>query len=78
MNPAYMSRQFKMQTGYGLLDYINKVRIEAAKKLLKNDSDNLENIAKNVGYSNARTFTRAFVKIEGITPGKYKGTMLTD
>lgn len=78
MNPAYMSRQFKMQTGYGMLDYINKVRIEAAKKLLKNDSDNLENIAKNVGYSNVRTFTRAFVKIEGITPGKYKGTTFTD
>lgn len=72
MNSAYLSRQFKAQAGYGILDYINKIRIEEAKKLLKDDNENLDNIARRVGYGNVRTFTRAFVKIEGITPGKYK------
>jgi AraC-like DNA-binding protein len=77
LNPAYLSRQFKLQTGYGILDYIAVVRIEEAKNFLKKENFNLEVVAKNVGYSNVRTFTRAFMKIEGITPGKYKGEVVS-
>jgi YesN/AraC family two-component response regulator len=73
LNSAYLSRQFKVQTGYAILDYIAMVRVNEAKKLLINENSNLEAVAKNIGYSNVRTFTRAFTKIEGITPGKYKG-----
>jgi two-component system response regulator YesN len=72
LNSAYLSRQFKVQTGYPILDYIAIVRINQAKKLLIREDNNLDTVAKSVGYSNVRTFTRAFTKIEGITPGKYK------
>ncbi|MDI6618395.1 MAG: helix-turn-helix transcriptional regulator [Clostridiales bacterium] len=72
MSPSYLSKLFKLQMGEGILDYINKLRVEEAKKLIKMEKCSMEVIAKMVGYSNVKTFTRAFTKIEGITPGKYK------
>lgn len=72
MHPSYLSRLYKSQAEDGILDKISKVRIEKSKPILKEQKLNLEEVAKAVGYSNARTFTRAFIKLEGITPGKYK------
>lgn len=71
VNPVYLSRVFLEHTGEGLLDYMNKLRIAKAKQLL-NQMNNLDEVALAVGYSNTRTFSRAFKKIEGVTPGKYK------
>jgi len=72
MHPSYISKLYKGQSGEGILDTINKVRIEKSKEIMKEQKINLEEVAKATGYSNVRTFTRAFMKLEGITPGKYK------
>jgi two-component system, response regulator YesN len=73
MHPVYISKAFKNQVGEGLLDYITKIRIDKSKGLLKKEnSANIEDIALQVGYTCSKTFTRAFKKYEGITPGKYK------
>ena len=69
-SPNYISRIFKIQTGEGLLDYINSVRIENAKELLKNNRFTHELVAERVGFTNIRTFYRVFKKLEGVTPGK--------
>jgi len=56
-----------------LLDFINKTRISNSLLLLKAKRDcNLEDIAKEVGFSNVRTFSRVFKKYEGVAPGKFK------
>ncbi len=68
---VHLSRVFKEVTGEGLLDYINQVRIKKAKTLF-NEPSSLDFVAKAVGYSNIRTFSRVFKKYEGITPGKFK------
>jgi AraC-like DNA-binding protein len=72
MNPNYLSTVFKNQTGEGLSDYINSVRINEAKKLLSTDKYTIEDVAKAVGYTSSHTFIRVFKKYEGLTPGKYK------
>lgn len=72
MTPTYISRLFKEQTGEVLLDYINKVRLEKAKELLKSGELNIGEIAAQVGYGNSNTLIRIFKKFEGITPGQYK------
>lgn len=69
---SYLSRIFKTETGEGLLQYINKVRMEAAKKWLLETDKNLEEIAKLVGYGNSNSLIRAFKKHTGITPGKFR------
>jgi two-component system, response regulator YesN len=74
MHPSYISKLYKTHSGEGILDQINKVRIEKSKQIMKDQKINLEDVAKATGYSSVRTFTRAFIKIEGVTPGKYRET----
>lgn len=68
----YLSKLFKEATGVGLLDYINQVRIEEAKKLLAQTELRMEDVSERVGYSNISTFLRVFKKYTGTTPGKYR------
>lgn len=72
MKAAYLSKLFKEQTGEGLLDYINKIRIDRAKITLKQPDSQIVDVAEAVGYSHVNTFIRTFKKYEGITPGKFK------
>ncbi len=72
LNSAYLSREFKNQTGEGLLNYINKFRVKKAKELLKEKNMSILDAAKLVGYQNSVALIRAFKKHEGITPGQYK------
>ncbi len=68
----YISKIFKDQTGEGIQDYINKVRIRRAKVLLIEERWNLDRTAKKVGYCNSNGLIRIFKKYEGLTPGKYR------
>lgn len=77
LSPKYVSMIFKTATSTGLLDYINFIRIQKAKELLETTHITVDDAALQVGYSNSKTFRRAFVKFEGTTPGKYKSTSNT-
>lgn len=68
----YLSRAFKEQSGEGLLDYIQKVRINMAKKLLEETDLTIEKIGEETGFSNSNSFQRVFKKMEGVTPGNYR------
>ncbi len=72
LNASYLSRLFKEQTGENLLSYINKYRVEQAKKLLQGTTKTLIKVAEETGFLNTAALTRAFKKYEGVTPGQYK------
>jgi two-component system response regulator YesN len=72
LTPKYMSKLFKDETGDGLLNYINIVRINHAKELLKYSNTNIDEVAILVGFSNSRSFRRNFHKVTGITPTEYR------
>ncbi|MDF2660937.1 MAG: hypothetical protein K0Q94_3728 [Paenibacillus sp.] len=68
-----VSRLFKEEFGENFVDYVAKVRMEEAKRLLVVDSpDSVQDIAHKVGYTHAITFIRVFKKWEGTTPGDYR------
>ena len=67
----YFLKLFKQQTGQSMSDYLNKIRIEKACEIIKSEKCSLNDVAHRVGYTNTKTFTRAFIKHVGITPGKY-------
>lgn len=71
MTPAYLSGIYKKQTGNGLLDYINQVRIEHAEELLRQGASVVE-VAQKVGYRDSGAFIRVFKKKKGMTPGQLK------
>lgn len=72
ISSAYLSTQFKLKYEIGVLDYIRKLRIDKAKELLKSTDMKNEDISACVGYINARTFLRAFSKVEGVTPKEFR------
>ncbi|MFE5324524.1 helix-turn-helix domain-containing protein [Paenibacillus sp. NPDC056579] len=72
LSPTYLSGFFKEQVGENFLNYVNKLRIEAAKKILLEESLSLQEIASKVGYSNNVVLIRNFKKYVGCTPGEYR------
>lgn len=72
LNSAYLSSMFKKNTGIKLLEYINKVRIDEAKKLMIHNPDaSIEEIVYRIGFTNSRTFRRIFLKYENVPPSKF-------
>lgn len=72
LSPAYFSRIFKDEMGENFNSYVNQVRVEAARKLLLNESVSLTDISTLVGFDGQSYFSKVFKKLTGITPGKYR------
>lgn len=74
-NRTYISRIFNEYFDYSFSDFVNKYRVEEAKKLIEFDVDEkytLEVIADMVGYSSAGTLIRNFKSYYGYTPGSMR------
>ncbi len=67
-----LKRRFKTATGTSLMEYVQNLRIEAAKQLLENGSAPAEEIGAEVGYTNPAFFRRLFKRMTGLTPGAYR------
>ena len=67
-----LKRRFKAATGTTLIDYVQNLRIEEAKRLLEADAIASETIAADVGYENPAFFRRLFKRCTGLTPGQYR------
>ena len=74
LSSAYFSKIFKEQTGFNFSQYLNKLRIEKSKSLLRNSEIPLVDIAGMVGYEDQSYFSKVFKKITGNSPGKYRAT----
>ena len=76
INRSYLSTLFKERTGEKFVDYLNTVRIEKSKDLLRHTNLKMYQIAKNVGYDNVKYFFRIFKKKTGMTPESYRSRCL--
>ena len=72
LNYTYVSHFFKEQIGETFGNYITRLRIDKAKKLLLETNKSIGEIAENVGYTNSTVFIRNFKKLEGMPPGQYR------
>nr|WP_246369631.1 AraC family transcriptional regulator [Saccharibacillus deserti] len=77
LSASYLSRLFKDAFGQNFVDYLAGVRVEAAKAMLRETSDPIQEIATRVGYANYMSFSRAFKKVAAATPGEYRGRSRT-
>jgi transcriptional regulator GlxA family with amidase domain len=64
-------RRFRMATGNAPRDYIQRVRIEAAKRALERGGS-VATVASRVGYDDAVAFRKLFVRLTGLTPAEYR------
>ena len=72
LNPNYLSGYFKEQQGENFLAFLNRIRLEQAKALLRDTALGLEEIARRTGYSGCAVLIRNFLKYCGMTPGQYR------
>ncbi|HML47430.1 MAG TPA: AraC family transcriptional regulator, partial [Clostridia bacterium] len=72
LSVKYLSKVFKDKTGENLSDYINRVRMEHVRDMLKNTDMSINDISQAVGIFSRSTFTRVFRKLEGVTPSEYR------
>jgi AraC-type DNA-binding domain-containing proteins len=72
LSTRMLSRVFKTETGERFVDYLIRIRLDEAKRLLVDTSDSVQSIAEQAGYLQVISFIRAFKKREGLTPGEYR------
>lgn len=67
-----LKRRFKLATGLTLIDYLQNLRIEEAKRLLESTDRAVDEIGWEVGYEDASFFRRLFRRRTGLPPAKYR------
>lgn len=72
LNQSYLARAFKDRYDCTLTQYIRRVRMDNAKRLLQNSNIPINNIALNVGFADANYFSRLFLQMESVTPSVYR------
>jgi transcriptional regulator GlxA family with amidase domain len=68
----HFERRFKKATNNTPVEYIQRVKIEAAKKWLETSRKNVNEVMYDLGYSDAKAFRSVFKKVTGLSPAEYK------
>lgn len=76
MNPIYLGQLFRKNYGMYFNEYLLSLRIEEAKRLLRQTKKRVYEIAEQVGFPNADYFAAQFEKLEKTTPTEYRNRMI--
>jgi multiple sugar transport system substrate-binding protein len=81
ISPSHFSVLFKDVTGQTFTDYLMRVRIEEARRLLGRPEYNISQISHEVGFNDESYFSFTFKRLTGVTPSHYRlnlqGTILS-
>ena len=69
---AHLSHLFKLETGYNFKQYLTRMRIGEAQKLLDESDIRISEIAGKVGYEDPAYFSKSFFRETGMTPREYR------
>ena len=72
MSKRNFIRRFKNATNNTPLEYLQRVKIESAKKALESNAQNISTLMYDVGYNDLKTFRSVFKKVTGLTPQEYR------
>lgn len=73
-----LERRFKKATHNTITTYIQRVKVEAAKRSLEASRENVNEVMYGIGYSDEKSFRNTFKKITGISPVQYRNKYKTD
>ena len=77
MSPRNFTRVFQKETGLSPGKYLEKLRIETARRLLEESQASLEDVARHCGIGSADSMRRIFMRNLKVTPGEYRRTFKT-
>jgi transcriptional regulator GlxA family with amidase domain len=72
MSKRNFIRRFKQATLFTPLEYLQRVKVEAAKQRLENSSQSIQNLMYDIGYNDVKTFREIFKRQTGLTPQDYR------
>jgi AraC family transcriptional regulator len=72
LSSAYLARSFKKATGMPPYKWLLMQRLDLARTLLQSTDDTLTDIADACGFSDQSHFTRAFSRLQGVSPGAWR------
>ncbi|MEU0899904.1 GlxA family transcriptional regulator [Streptomyces massasporeus] len=72
LSPRHFARAFRAETGMTPGRYVDRVRLEQARRLLEDTADGVEEIARTSGYGTPEAMRRAFVRTLGTPPAEYR------
>ncbi len=75
LNPVYLGQLFRKHYGVYFNEYLLSLRVEEAKRLLRQTKKRVYEIAETVGFQNADYFATQFEKLENMTPTDYRNKM---
>jgi len=76
LSPFHFAHLIKKELGFTFVDYLTRVRIKKAKRLLRQSDYNITQIALEVGYPDQSYFTKVFRRIEETTPKLYRQSFI--
>lgn len=76
VSPQHFSKTFKEEIGMNYIDWLSKLRIENAKKMMQEEKCTVREICYMVGYNDPNYFSRIFKKMEGVSPTEYISKIL--
>lgn len=71
LNASYLSRIFKEETQSTFSEYVNRVRVDAARRLLESGQYTIKQVSDQVGFSTHNYFFKVFKEVTGMTPQAY-------
>jgi transcriptional regulator GlxA family with amidase domain len=72
LSPRHFARAFRAETGMTPGRYVDRVRLEHARRLLEDTADGVEEISRASGYGTPEAMRRAFVRALGASPAEYR------
>lgn len=72
MGRRTFERRFKQATHNSVLEYIQRIKVEAAKRTFESSRKNITEVMFDVGYTDTKAFRNTFKKVTGLTPVEYR------
>lgn len=74
-NPDYLSRVFKRTVGFGIVEYLHRVRVDHARRLLLTDRFTIGEVGHLVGFPDQSHFGKVFRRMVGLSPQAFRTAM---
>jgi transcriptional regulator GlxA family with amidase domain len=72
MSPRHFARSFRREVGLTPGRYVERVRVETARRRLEDSTDPIEHVADACGFGTAETMRRSFIRALGVPPAEYR------
>lgn len=72
---SVIKRLFAAHMSCGIMEYFTRLKVDAAKQLIRENDLNFTEIASHLGFNNSQYFTTVFRRISGMTPSEYANSV---